>query len=97
MDNELHISSLLVQHRRAAMAALEQVVDTVDGLEIALRGECRCVVVCETEDQRALMDHIDALQTVNGVLSVSLVYHHAESREQMDEPIARPQEVFAWS
>lgn len=91
--DELHISSLLVQHRPAALADLERAVAAQPGLDIVLRGESRCVVVCETEDQRGVMDHIDTLGSVKGVLSVSLVYHHAEPRENMDESVDGPSET----
>lgn len=87
MTPELHISSLLVQHRHDAIARMEALIDTKSGMEIAARGDCRCVVLCETDNQRILMDYIDELHAVDGVLNVSLVYHHAESRADMEEPI----------
>lgn len=87
MSRELHISSLLVQHRHDALPRLQALTDRHAELEIALHEDCRCVVLCETDDQRALMDHIDAMQNLSGVLSVSLIYHHAEPRAELEKPV----------
>jgi nitrate reductase NapD len=87
MPRELHISSLLIQHRHDALPRLQALIDRYAELEIALQEECRCVVLCETDDQRALMDHIDAMQNLSGVLSVSLIYHHAEPRAELEKPL----------
>lgn len=87
MPRELHISSLLIQHRHEALPRLQALIDQHAELEIALQEDCRCVVLCETDDQRALMDHIDAMQNLSGVLSVSLIYHHAEPRAELDKPM----------
>lgn len=87
MNDELHISSLVVQHRPEAFARLASTIQASQGMEIALRDGGRCVVLCETDDQRHLMDCIDALHTVPGVLTVSLIYHHAEPRAGLDEPV----------
>lgn len=87
MSDELHISSLVVQHRAEAFARLTATIEASDGMEIALRGDTRSVVLCETENQRRLMDCIDELHAVEGVLTVSLIYHHAEPRAELDEPV----------
>jgi nitrate reductase NapD len=87
MNAEQHISSLVLLHRVEAMPAIKALVDAHAALDIAVRGDCRCVVLCETEDQRTLMDHIDALQALPGVLNVSLIYHHVESPDELDQPM----------
>ncbi|HET6552687.1 MAG TPA: chaperone NapD [Dyella sp.] len=84
---EDHISSLLVMHRPDALAALQTFAASHDALEIAATGDSRCVLLCETDDQRALMDLIDALGLLPGVINVSLVYHHAEPRAELDVPV----------
>ena len=86
MADELHISSLLVQHRADALPVLEAFVRAHAELDLAANGECRSVLLCETDNQRAIMDHIDMLLTLDGVLNVSLIYHHAEPRAELDEP-----------
>ncbi|MFC4527226.1 chaperone NapD [Dyella halodurans] len=87
MNDEQHISSLVLLHRHEALPAIKALVEAHAGLEIAAQGDCRCVVLCETNDQRALMDHIDALELLPGVLNVSLIYHHVESLGELDQPM----------
>jgi len=85
MSDELHISSLLVQHRDEAFPALQALVAARSELELALNAERRSVILCETDDQRAMMDHIDAIRDIAGVITVSLIYHHAEPRADMEQ------------
>ncbi|WP_266181953.1 chaperone NapD [Dyella humicola] len=87
MNDEQHISSLVLMHRHEAMPAIKALVEAHAALEIAAHGDCRCVVLCETGDQRSLMDCIDALQALPGVLNVSLIYHHVESLSELDQPM----------
>jgi len=86
-SDELHISSLLVQHRPEAMPALEAYVDAQPALEISARGEHRCVLLCETGHQREVMELIDAMLALPGVIHVSLIYHHAEPRDELERPL----------
>lgn len=86
MNDERHISSLLVLHRPEALPGLEAQIDACADIDIAAHADCRCVVLCETDDQRALMDHIDGLLALPGVMNVSLVYHHVESRAELEGP-----------
>ncbi|KLD65348.1 chaperone NapD [Dyella japonica] len=88
MRDEHHISSLVVLHRPDAAPTLSAFVDDHAALDIALQGECRCVMVCETDNQRAVLDLIDTLQTLPGVINVSLIYHHVESAAVMDELVS---------
>ncbi|HEX7814601.1 chaperone NapD [Dyella sp.] len=88
MNHELHISSLLVQHRTEALPTLRSFIETCAELELALNEGTRSVVLCETDHQRATMDHIDAMQALPGVLSVSLIYHHAEPRQALDQTVS---------
>lgn len=85
MNDEHHISSLVVMHRLDALDELKAFVDVHDALEIAVEGAGRCVLLCETSNQRAVMEHIDALQLLPGVFNVSLIYHHVEPQRAMDD------------
>lgn len=90
--NELHIASFVVQHRREAAAALAAHVAACADLELARTGGFRSIVLCECEDQYAVLDRIDALRAMPGVLNVLLVYHHAEPREALEAPIGQPKD-----
>ncbi|MCF7223377.1 chaperone NapD [Marilutibacter chinensis] len=84
---DVHIASLLVQHRPEAGAGVDACIAACKELELARRDGGRSIVLCESDASRVLMDRIDELQAVDGVLSVALVYHHVEPAEQLGEPI----------
>lgn len=88
MKDEHHISSLVVLHRPDAVDALKTFAESHDTLDIAIQGDCRCVMVCETDNQRAVMDHIEAMEALPGVINVSLIYHHVEPHAVMNEQVA---------
>ncbi|WP_411832007.1 chaperone NapD [Pseudoxanthomonas mexicana] len=85
---ELHIASFIVQHQPQAADALAAAVLAGEGLEIAIPGQTRSIVLCESDDQHALLEHVETLRNVAGVLNVALVYHHAEARASLDAPLA---------
>ena len=85
--DEVHIASFVVQHRDDALPALAAAVAGHGDLELAVRGDTRSVVLCESADRHALMDRVDQLQAVPGVLNVLLVYHHAEPGQALDESV----------
>ncbi|MDR3446284.1 MULTISPECIES: chaperone NapD [unclassified Dyella] len=85
--DEYHISSLVVLHRPDAASTLKAFIELHPELDIAVQGDCRCVMVCETDSQRAVMDHIDALEALPGVINVSPIYHHVEPRAVMDDVV----------
>ena len=82
-NDELHIASFVVQHREDAAGGLAAHIAATGGLELAIAGGFRSVVLCECADQYAIVDRVDALRALPGVLNVSLVYHHAEPREAL--------------
>lgn len=75
---EWHVASLVVRHRPEAVPALADAIARVDGLELAMQDGTRSVLLQESDGTAGLMASIDLLQAVRGVLSVNLVYHHAE-------------------
>jgi nitrate reductase NapD len=86
-EDEVHIASFVVQHRETAGPALAAMIAGKADLELAVPGPTRSVVLCESADRHAVMDRIDQLKEVPGVLNVLLVHHHAESRQALDEPL----------
>ncbi|HZX78865.1 chaperone NapD [Lysobacter sp.] len=88
LSADLHIASLVVQHREDAMGVLDEYIDAVADAEVALRGATRSIVLCECSDQYAVLDRMDALRALPGVFNVALVYHHAEPRDALDGQIS---------
>ena len=87
-DDEVHIASFVVQHREGAGPAVAAMVAAHADLELAIAGATRSVLLCESADRHAVMDRVDQLKEVAGVLNVLLVHHHAESRAALDEPLS---------
>jgi len=83
MSEMLHIASLVVLHREESTAALDALIDQHHELERAACGKGRTVVLCEGPDEYVLMQHIEALQALDGVIGVTLVHHHAEPRDAL--------------
>ncbi len=86
-DDEVHIASFVIQHRSDAMTALAAAIADHADLELAVTGETRSVVLCESADRHAVMDRVDQLRAVPGVLNVLLVYHHAEPRDALEAEV----------
>ena len=86
--DEIHIASFVVQHRAEAADALAAHIAFSGDMELALRGELRSVVLCECANQYALLERVDAVRALPGVLNVALVYHHAEPGESLDAPVS---------
>lgn len=87
MSALLHIASLVVHHRPEIAAQLDLLIAQHPLLELALREQSRSVLLCEAESESAVMQSIDALSLLAGVMSVSLVHHHAESLDHLMEEI----------
>jgi nitrate reductase NapD len=87
MDDEVHIASFIVRHQPAASEAIERLVEAWPGLEIAAREAGRCILLHECGATRGLLDCIDAVQALAGVVSVNLVYHHAEPRDALEAAV----------
>ena len=94
-SRDVHIASFVVQHRVEAAEAIDAHIAASDDLDLALRADTRSVVLCECADQYAVLDRIDALRALPGVLNVALVYHHAEPREALDAPVRPAPDIHA--
>ena len=72
------MASLVVRHQREAIPALADAVASAPGLDLALQEDTCSVLVQEGDHTGRLMDSIDLLQSLPGVITVNLVYHHVE-------------------
>jgi len=79
MSTEIHISSLVIQARPVHMAAIGAAIEHLEGAEIHGGGEHgKLVVTLETVDESAMLTHIEAINRIDGVLSVALIFHQVE-------------------
>lgn len=87
MSNLVHIASFIVQHRPQGALALDAAIAERAEFELAARDGARSVLLCESADERELIDQIDALRQLDGILGITLVHHHAESAQSLSEEI----------
>ncbi|PIQ37860.1 MAG: nitrate reductase formation protein NapD [Lysobacterales bacterium CG17_big_fil_post_rev_8_21_14_2_50_64_11] len=87
MTEILHIASFIVRHREPGASALDDFLTGAPQMQCVARADGRSIVLCEGESETELMQAIDALQALQGVLGVSLVYHHAEPRDELLQEI----------
>jgi len=79
---EFHVTSLVVHAIPAQLcdvrAAIEQLPDT----EIhADNDQGKLVVVLETDNEYLILERIDQINAVRGVITTSMVYHQVEESE----------------
>ncbi|WP_346796775.1 chaperone NapD [Halomonas sp. Bachu 37] len=87
-DNNVHISSLLVQLQPERIATISERCQDFADVEVhATDPRGKMVLVLETPSQHEIVAFIDWLQNEKGVLSVSLVYHHVESAQALEQEI----------
>lgn len=87
MNDEVHIACFVARHLPGNSAALDGVIAQWPGLELARREKTQSILLHESEGSRELLACMDALQGVAGMISVNLIYHHAEARAALDEII----------
>lgn len=91
--NEWHVASLVVRHQPDAIPALADAIAAAPGLDLALQEETCSVLLQESDGTRGLMDSIELLQALPGVITVNLVYHHVDRQAPgADTPESVPQE-----
>jgi periplasmic nitrate reductase NapD len=85
---ELHIASCVVRVRAAALNEVIAAVESIIGTPIsAINADGKLVVLIEGENTGELLDQMDKIRAVPQVLSVEMVYQHAESKSLMEELI----------
>lgn len=85
--NEIHIVSAIVH---AAPEYLENAVAraSAHGARIhAQSPDGRFVITLESDNRPTILDTLDALRSVTGVIAVSLVYHHCEPEHTMQKSV----------
>lgn len=76
MSDEIHITSFVVYMNPAKKEQVYQGLSTIEGLEV--HGESpdgKLVVTLESSTNKAMLDQIDSINAVEGVINSALVYH----------------------
>ena len=84
--SEVHIASCVAYARPEAAEAVARAVAATGIAEVARRDERgRLVVLIEAPTAARVLDTMDAIRALDGVLAVHLAYQHAESESDMQE------------
>ena len=77
--DEIHIASVLVHARPEHVADLAARLSRLRGVEPhGSNGAGKLILTLETRGDAELMDRVRRIETAEGVIAASLVYHHAE-------------------
>jgi periplasmic nitrate reductase NapD len=85
VSKEWHIASFIVTARPERIAAVIDAVLKLPQTELAVHEGARLVLVMEGEHRGEIMDRVDALRDLEGVITVNLVYHHAEDKDALEQ------------
>ncbi|WP_370980092.1 chaperone NapD [Agaribacterium sp. ZY112] len=87
---ETHISSVIVYFQPESAAAVQQYIESFDNAEFhrddSHEGKAIAVFECPSLHHTKVV--IEELQQQQGVVNVSMIYHHAEDNDALEEKIA---------
>ena len=76
MDDALHIASLLVHARPELLAAVKANLRLLPGLELHQESpQGKLVVVLEAEHEQQILQRLEQIGCLPGVLNAALIYH----------------------
>ena len=75
----VHISSLVVHCRPDGLSKVVVELRAIENLEIAIEDPSgKLVVLLETESEHEILEVIDRLKEVDGILTTTMVYHEID-------------------
>lgn len=85
MSAECHISSLVVHSDPSRVSAIVEHIGTIDGAEVHGGEDTgKLVVTLETDTEHQVVERINAIQLLDGVLAATLVFHHFETLQERE-------------
>jgi periplasmic nitrate reductase NapD len=79
MSAECHISSLVVHTRPERVPAIMAGIGAINGAEVhGGQDTGKLIVTLETDTESQVVERINAIQLLDGVLAATLVFHHFE-------------------
>jgi len=81
-DNSHHIASVLVQGWPDKIPQIENELTALPGVEShGTNGSGKLILTLEAEDDAGLVSIMNRIETAQGVVTASLVYHHTEEMD----------------
>lgn len=75
-QDPINLVSMVMMTRPERLTGFKALIASVDGAEIHVASaEGKLVVTVEADDQRSLLQRIETLQNLEGLVSSNLVYH----------------------
>lgn len=88
-SEDLHIAGILVHARRDLLEQVRHAIEGMRGTEVhGAHPDGKLVVTTEGVSSRALLDAMDAMSRIPGVIPATLVYQHTESLQAMQQEMA---------
>ena len=79
-----HVVGLIVQGNPEKMAAIQTALLAIEHTEVPTFDEKmgKLVVVMQSHDQHLLLDNMESVKDIDGVINVSLVYHEQDEQKK---------------
>lgn len=79
-----HVVGLIVQGKPEKLAAIQTALLAIEHTEIPTFDEKmgKLVVVMQSHDQHLLLDNMESVKDIEGVINVSLVYHEQDEQKK---------------
>lgn len=86
MSQEYHVTSLVVHAAPKAVSQVEADISALHGTDIhAVTDEGKLVITLEGETQRSILDNVEAINALEGVLNSSLIYHQVDDLKDINQ------------
>lgn len=88
MNDELHITSLVVHVIPQALEQVAQKLPAIDGAQVhGSHPSGKLVVTLEASHARDILDRVAQIEQLKGVINASLVYQHVESWQSLNQGV----------
>lgn len=88
MEQEVHIAGIVVYAMPPHLDATKANIASIPSAEIhAISTDGKIVVTLEADTARRILDTMDAIRALPGVVDVALVYQHAEPLTALEQEI----------
>ncbi|MCZ7597494.1 MAG: chaperone NapD [Gammaproteobacteria bacterium] len=87
MNPVCHISSLVVHLRPQKETAVHAALAQIDGVEVHAIQDGKAVITLETESEAGIVERINRINGIDGILSAVLIHHHSEDAASLEEEI----------
>ncbi len=88
MEQEVHIAGIVVYSLPARLDATKSSIVSIPAAEIhAVSADGKLIVTLEADSTRRILDFMDAIRALPGVVDVALVYQHAEPLTALEQEI----------